>query len=222
MRSCEPLAHVDSREGGYPGRVTGLKEPKNLSKLIKARIIPSMRKRIMIVLAATVTIFSLLLSRTGLNRLEGKEKPGESFRVEKINDGDTITVTIGRSLEKIRLIGIDAPEMGQEPWGLMAGEHLKAMINSSSRNVTIEYDVVKRDKYGRLLAYVWTKDGKMLNEAMLKDGYAILFTFPPNVKHVDEFIKAEKQARDRKIGIWAKDGLKETPSAYKKKHPRNK
>ncbi len=175
----------------------------------------------MIVFAAVVTIVALLISRTGLNRLEGKEKPGDSCRVEKVNDGDTITVRIGRDLERIRLIGIDAPEMGQQPWGLMAREHLKALIDSSSRNVTLEYDVVKRDKYGRLLAYVWTKEGKMLNEAMLKDGYALLFTFPPNVKHVDEFIKAEKQAKDKRIGIWAKDGLKETPLAYKKKHPRN-
>ncbi len=108
-----------------------------------------MRKKIVVVFAAVVTISSLLISRTGLNRLEGKEKPGDSCRVEKVNDGDTITVTIGRSLEKIRLIGIDAPEMGQEPWGRMAREHLKALINSSSQNVTLEYDVVKRDKYGR-------------------------------------------------------------------------
>ncbi len=179
-----------------------------------------MRKKIVIVFAAVVTIVSLLISRTGLNRLEGKEKPGESCRVEKVNDGDTITVRMGKNLEKIRLIGMDAPEMGQEPWGRMAREHLKTLIDSSSRNVTLEYDVVKRDKYDRLLAYVRTADGKMLNAEMLKDGYALLFTFPPNVKHVDEFIKAEKQAKDKKIGIWAKDGLKETPAAYKREHPR--
>ena len=179
-----------------------------------------MSKKISILLITILTIASLLISRTGINRLEGKEKSGESFRVERVNDGDTITVRIGRELERIRLIGIDAPEMGQEPWGLRAREHLKALINSSSRDVTLEYDVVRRDKYDRLLSYVWTKDRKMLNAEMLKDGYAVLFTFPPNVKHVDEFIKAEREAKEKKIGIWSKDGLKETPLAYKKKHPR--
>jgi micrococcal nuclease len=179
-----------------------------------------MKKEIRIVLiVALVLVF--LLSRTRNYGLEGKEKSADSFKVEKVNDGDTITVRMWNKLEKIRLIGIDAPEMGQEPWGLMAREHLKGLIDPSLRDVILEYDIVKRDKYGRLLAYVRTANKKMLNAEMLRDGYAVLFTFPPNVKHTGEFIEVQRQAREKKLGIWGERGLEELPKVYRKHHPRN-
>jgi micrococcal nuclease len=144
----------------------------------------------------------------------------QEARVIKVNDGDTITLRMDGKIYRVRLIGFDAPEMGQEPWGLKAREHLRAMLKNSGWNVFVETDVEKYDKYNRLLIYVWTKDKTFINERMLADGYAVLVTFPPNTKYVDLFKKAQRFARENKSGIWGPDGLKERPVEYKKKHPR--
>lgn len=139
--------------------------------------------------------------------------------VIRISDGDSIIVRLGNKKEKLRLIGIDAPEIRQRPWGQMAKRHLKGLIGNSQ--VKIETDVVKRDRYGRLLAYVWTADGRFVNLEMLRDGYAVIYTFPPNVSHVDEFSTAQSQAKNKRIGIWGPDGLKKLPRHYRREHPRN-
>ena len=145
--------------------------------------------------------------------------PGEA-RVIRVNDGDTITIRMDGKTYRTRLIGFDAPEMGQEPWGKKAREHLRTMLKGSRWNVSVETDVEKYDKYNRLLVYLWTKDKTFINETMLADGYAVLFTFPPNTRYVDLFKKAQRLAREKKLGIWGPDGLKERPVEYKKQHPR--
>ena len=149
-------------------------------------------------------------------------QPGndEFVVVTRVHDGDTVSVIVDRKPEKIRLIGIDAPEIGQKPWGEEAKRHLEALLNSSLSKVRLEYDVEKRDKYGRMLAYLWTSDGKMINFLMVKSGHAMLFTLPPNVKHADEFRSAQREARDGRAGIWAEKGIKERPGDYRKSHPR--
>ena len=144
----------------------------------------------------------------------------QEARVIRVNDGDTITLRMDGKIYRVRLIGFDAPEMGQEPWGKKAQEHLRTLLKDSGWNVSVETDVEKHDKYGRLLVYVWTKDKTFINEKMLADGYAVLFTFPPNTKYVDLFRKAQRNAREKRSGIWGPDGLKEKPVEYKKKHPR--
>jgi len=68
--------------------------------------------------------------------------------------------------------------------------------------VGIELDVQARDKYGRLLAYVYLPNGKMLNEEIVKAGYANLMTIPPNVKHQETFLRAYREARENKRGLW--------------------
>jgi micrococcal nuclease len=68
--------------------------------------------------------------------------------------------------------------------------------------IGIEFDVQQRDKYGRLLGYVYLLDGRMLNEAIVKAGYASLFTYPPNVKYQQRFLKAYREAKERKRGLW--------------------
>jgi micrococcal nuclease len=140
--------------------------------------------------------------------------------VLEVHDGDTVSVSVDQKREKVRLIGIDAPEMGQKPWGEKAKKHLDTLLSSSGRKVKLEYDVEKKDKYGRILAYLWTTNGEMINLLMLKNGYAMLFTFPPNVKHVNEFRAAQREARDGRLGIWSEEGLKERPGDYRRQHPR--
>ena len=141
-------------------------------------------------------------------------------RVIKAHDGDTVSVILNGRKEKVRLIGIDAPEIKQKPWGTRARKHLEKMLIASNRTVILEFDVERRDKYGRLLYYIFTPDRKMLNIQMVKDGYAVLLTIAPNVRHLDEFRKAQHNAREQKLGIWSNSGLKETPSEFRGKNPR--
>ncbi|MCX5715222.1 MAG: thermonuclease family protein [Candidatus Omnitrophica bacterium] len=70
------------------------------------------------------------------------------------------------------------------------------------KRVSLEFDVEKHDKYGRLLVYVYLKDGTFVNAEIVKQGYANLMTIPPNVKYADLFLKLYRQARDEKRGLW--------------------
>ena len=164
-------------------------------------------------------LLSLLLIFSEGAIAELRDKAGNAARVVRVNDGDTVTVSLNGRREKIRLIGIDAPEIGQGSWGERAKRHLEDILYPL-RNVYVEYDVERRDKYGRLLAYIRTTEGRLVNADMLRDGYAVLFTFPPNVTHVDEFTSAQRQARERKRGIWGKDGLSQLPVDWRRQHPR--
>jgi micrococcal nuclease len=164
-----------------------------------------------------LTIALSLLS--GLDWSNAAEKLPEA-RVIAVNDGDTVTILMNNREARARLIGMDAPEMGQEPWGKLAQKHLRQLLKEARWRVAVETDVVKYDKYNRLLVYLWTPDEVMLNERMVRDGYAVLFTIQPNSKYADRLRKAQRIARDEKRGIWGPEGLKEKPLDYKKKHPR--
>ncbi|MBF0569360.1 MAG: thermonuclease family protein [Candidatus Omnitrophica bacterium] len=138
-------------------------------------------------------------------------------RVVRIYDGDTIKLANG---EKVRFIGIDAPELHDNPklyrdarrlgldvdtiksMGEEAYEFSKNLL--ADKDVTLEFDVQPRDKYGRLLAYVYLDDGTFVNEEIVKNGYAYLMTIPPNVKRAADFKALFEQARARKLGLWRK------------------
>ncbi len=137
-----------------------------------------------------------------------------------VNDGDTVTLLLGGKRCRARLIGIDAPEMGQEPWGRISREHLRKLLKGYRWRVSVERDIEQYDKYNRLLVYLWSPDGQMLNERMLQDGHAVLFTIQPNSKYAERFRKAQRLARENGRGIWGKDGLREKPLDYKRAHPR--
>lgn len=143
----------------------------------------------------------------------------QEARVIAVNDGDGVTIRMNGREYRCRLIGIDAPEMGQEPWGQKAREHLRKILKDLRWKVSVEVGLEQFDKYNRLLVYLWSEN-TLINEQMLLDGYAVLFTMQPNSKYVDRFRKAQRIAREKKIGIWGPDGLKERPLDYKKKHPR--
>jgi micrococcal nuclease len=141
-------------------------------------------------------------------------------RVARIVDGDTVVVGVNGREEKVRLIGIDAPECRPNPKAekdsLRTGDDLRT-INEMGQKATryvksilrpgdhaqIEMDVGEGDRYGRLLGYVWLQDGRMLNEEMVKGGYASLMTYPPNVKYRDRFEKAYREAREARRGLWS-------------------
>src|SRR4030042_4471064 len=149
-----------------------------------------------------------------------KQQGNELVPFVIVHDGDTVILIINKKQEKVRLIGIDAPEIGQKPWGEEAKRYLESVVRTSGWKVRIESDVEKTDQHGRTLAYVWTTDGSLINLMMIQGGYALLYTVPPNVKHAEEFRKAQGEARDKRLGIWSEDGLKERPQDYRREHPR--
>jgi micrococcal nuclease len=141
-------------------------------------------------------------------------------KVTTVHDGDTVTISMDGRKYRSRLIGIDAPEMGQEPWGRKARAHLRDLLKQSDRQVFVETDSEKFDKYNRLLVYLRLPNGELLNERMILDGYAFRFTIKPNTRYADRFRKAQQRARMNQYGIWGPGGLKERPLDYKKAHPR--
>lgn len=125
--------------------------------------------------------------------------------VKRVVDGDTFVVNYEGKDEKVRLIGVDTPESvhpdekKNTEFGKEVSDFTKKML--SDKYVELEFDVSQRDKYGRLLAYVYL-DGQMYNKMLLEKGYAKIATFPPNVKYVDDFTVLQKQARESKVGLW--------------------
>jgi micrococcal nuclease len=178
------------------------------------------RRLTKILLIAALSCISLVMGLTGKQGGEERSSAPSTVEVVRVIDGDSVRVSVNGRRDEVRLIGIDAPEMGQRPWGRRAKEHLEDLLFGSSENPSIEYDVERRDKYGRLLAYVRTGDGRFVNEEMLRDGFAVLFTVPPNVRYMKEFRAAQESARDRGLGIWGKRGLREPPYDYRREHPR--
>ncbi len=169
----------------------------------------------------TTCIFLILTLSLSLYFCEKQENT--TYKVVEINDGDTVTVVMEKFLgliiktERVRLIGIDAPELDQQPWGRRAKHYLRNIIKESDWQVRIELDVQHRDKYGRILAYLWDKKGNMINYLMVRNGYALVYTVPPNVKYTHLLIEAQRLAQEERRGIWGKEGLKESPSDWRKK-----
>jgi micrococcal nuclease len=124
--------------------------------------------------------------------------------VVRVVDGDTIAVQLADRVEKIRYIGVNAPEIhhpirGEEPGGREAAEANRRLV--AGRHVRLELDVRTRDRYGRLLAYVWAGD-TMVNAELVRLGYAQVMTVPPNVKYQHLFVKLQREARDAHRGLW--------------------
>jgi micrococcal nuclease len=164
-----------------------------------------------------VVIFYLAHERFSLSR---QNAPDNFVTVVSVSDGDTVSVILDKRREKVRLIGIDAPELGQKPWGAEAKKYLETLLGSSGWKVELQFDVEKRDKYGRILAYLKTTDGKLINLLMVRNGYAMLFTIPPNVRYAAELRAAQREAREKRLGIWGSEGLRERPVDYRREHPR--
>jgi len=128
-----------------------------------------------------------------------------------IVDGDTIDCADG---ERVRLLLIDAPERDQAPYGPMAALALESILPVGTP-ARLEFDVQERDRYGRLLAYVYHPDGRLANEAMLEQGYAVVAVYPPNVKYVDRFRAVAARAKDGKYGFWATPAFQCLPEDFR-------
>ena len=129
---------------------------------------------------------------------------GPEAAVVWVVDGDTIQVQIGSRLEKVRYIGVNTPEVhhprkGEEPGGREATEVNRGLVGG--KRVRLELDVQERDRYGRLLAYVWVAD-TMVNAELVRLGYAQVMTIPPNVRYQQMFLTLQREARQAGRGLW--------------------
>jgi micrococcal nuclease len=122
-------------------------------------------------------------------------------RVVYIYDGDTVRLDNG---ERVRYLGIDTPEMNYDsPPAEYLAEEAK-IFNAglvSKRKIRLEFDAVKRDKYNRLLAYVYC-DGIFVNARMIEEGYARVYIIPPNIKYADDLLDLQREAKRQEKGIW--------------------
>lgn len=145
------------------------------------------------------------------------------YDVLRVIDGDTIEVMIQGVKEKVRLIGVDTPEsVHPDPdrnteCGKIASEFTKSRLEG--KKVELELDVQERDKYGRVLAYVYL-DGIMFNKTLLKEGMAKVSTYPPNVKYVEDFLALQQEAREANRGLWGSDCNHENPDPKPNPEPK--
>ena len=135
--------------------------------------------------------------------------PTEEAQVVRVVDGDTIIVEVGGLEERVRYIGMDAPESVRpsfpiEEWGREASAANADLVEGES--VVLERDVSDTDRFGRLLRYVWlhedTGEWLLVNLELVRLGYANAGSFPPDVKYNDEMHTAEREARDADRGLW--------------------
>lgn len=137
------------------------------------------------------------------------EKAGGYYKVTRVVDGDTFWVDDGSERgKKVRLIGVDAPETPRSArkevgfYGTEAKKYLTELLDDSE--VRLEFDVDATDRYGRTLAYVYLRDGTFINAELVKRGYAMVMTVPPNVKFAEKFVHLQRQARKKERGLWKK------------------
>jgi endonuclease YncB( thermonuclease family) len=122
--------------------------------------------------------------------------------VRHVNDGDTVLLTDGR---RVRYIGVDTPEIDHdggraEPFGYAAREANRKMVGT--RNIRLVTDREARDRYGRLLAYVYLPDGQMVNVELLQRGLAVVLFKRPNVSRFSELLAAQREAMSARRGLW--------------------
>jgi len=148
----------------------------------------------------------------------GKSYNYSEILVTRVVDGDTIVIETG---ERVRLIGIDTPEIHEsnklyrdsrkshkdvcsiKELGMKSFKFVSGLLQG--QRVRLEFDVEKHDKYGRLLAYVYLKDGAFVNAKIVEQGYASLMTIPPNVKYAQVFQELYRDARQNHLGLWKEE-----------------
>jgi micrococcal nuclease len=159
-----------------------------------------------------LAFLALAIAGGGL-RLAGSDDDGggatelaATGRVVRIVDGDTIKVRLGDRNETVRYLGVDTPETVKpntpvQCYGKQASEYNRRQVEG--RQVRLRYSVERRDRYGRLLAYVYVDGSKhSINADLVARGYGEELVIPPNVEHAERYRRLEQQARDRRLGLW--------------------
>ena len=143
-----------------------------------------------------------------------------SLKVARVVSGQSLEVLGMESqpnlISQVRLIGLDAPDIRQIPWGEDAKQFVESLIGSANQAVNLEFDLEAKDKFNRTLAYVW-KDKLLLNEEVVKQGYALFVARSPNHKYDQRLEHAQQWARIMGKGIWNTDKpMRVTPGEFRR------
>jgi len=155
-----------------------------------------------------LAVFIIAFAIVDISCSSESKKNNTLWSVKRIVDGDTFVVQDGSKKGlKIRLIGVNCPETKHprkpvEYFGKEATQYMKKLI--ADKEVKLEYDIERKDRYGRTLAYVYLKNGTFVNAKLVEEGYAQVATYPPNVKHTAMFVKLQRHARENNKGLWSK------------------
>jgi micrococcal nuclease len=138
----------------------------------------------------------------GSSRFPPPPRSALSARVMRVVDGDTAVLS---GIGKVRLIGVETPEVfgGVECYGREASAFAKRVLEPG-RRVSFRLGIEPRDRYGRALAYVWLRDGRLFNASLVEAGYAVPLTIPPNVDYAEAFVAAARRARRAGRGLWSR------------------
>jgi micrococcal nuclease len=148
--------------------------------------------------------------------------------VQQVVSGQTLDVLNTNQqpplIERVRLIGIEAPDLKQHPWGAAAKNRFEKMISKITgqqlvlQPVFLEPDVQEKDSSGRWLAYVW-HDNVLLNEQLVKEGYVLAAPRSPNNKYDSRIARAQEYARIMGYGIWNPDQpMRLTPAEFRRQN----
>ena len=162
-------------------------------------------------IALIVGIASLLLAYSQqsdtkpLAKVVQQAQPG-LYQVTEFVDGDTLAVDMNGTKEKVRMIGVDTPETHDprksvQCFGQAAADYTRQLIGSNRVRLEADPENTNRDRYNRLLRYVYLPDGRMVNAELIKNGYGFAYTYFPFSK-LDEFRGYQKSAEEQKLGLW--------------------
>jgi micrococcal nuclease len=150
----------------------------------------------------------LATSKAELATWPDPPKDAVAAKVQRVTDGDTFVATVRGRRERIRVIGVDTPESvapnrPDEHFGEEASDFAKRYLDGAT--VRLAGDAEPRDRYGRMLAYVWLTDGTFWNALLVAEGYAQQLTIPPNVTYAGLFRRLVGEARREDRGLWAQE-----------------
>jgi len=144
---------------------------------------------------------------------------GETVKIERVVSGQTLErAGNGQSkvIQRVRLIGINAPDLKQKPWGPKARKRLEELIDD--KPVLLEFEVEKEDRYQRQLAYIW-QEKVLLNEKLVAEGYVLAAPQLPNTKYDRCLMRAQEQARIMGRGIWDPgQPMRLTPAEFRERN----
>lgn len=170
------------------------------------------RKLIWVSLMLAILLFGYVSERNNWNipilrpSLEQATLPAGTYRVVRIEDGDTATIDMNGTEERVRFIGVDTPEI-QDPrkpvqcYGKAASNFTKSLIGANPLRLEADPENTNRDRYDRLLRYVYLPDGTFVNAEIIKQGYGFAYTSFPFTKK-EEFKQLEESAKAEKRGLW--------------------
>jgi micrococcal nuclease len=165
---------------------------------------------LIIIIAATVGYFSHYDRPRSVQQNSEEISTSTLYPVTDVLDGDTIKVKLGDHEETLRLLGINTPEVDSkyrtlQCWGPEASKETKQKLTGASVRIESDPSQSLRDKYDRMLVYVFLDDGTNFNQQLIEEGFAQEYTYAGTYKYQKEFKVSESKARNNKLGLWSPD-----------------